>query len=105
VVGDLDVDDEGLRALVAACSEATLNAAKHSGVDEVSVYVEVEDGQVSAFVRDEGAGFDPGSVPDDRRGIADSIVRRMERHGGTAEIRSEAGRGTEVVLRLARARR
>ena len=105
VVGDLDVDDEGLRALVAACSEATLNAAKHSGVDEVSVYVEVEDGQVSAFVRDEGAGFDPGSVPHDRRGIADSIVRRMERHGGTAEIRSEAGRGTEVVLRLARPRR
>jgi len=102
VVGDLDVDDEGLRALVAACSEATLNAAKHSGVDEVSVYVEVEDGQVSAFVRDEGAGFDPGSVPHDRRGIADSIVRRMELHGGTAEIRSEAGRGSEVVLRLAR---
>lgn len=101
VVGDLAVDDEGLRALVAACSEATLNAAKHSGVDEVSVYVEVEDGQVSAFVRDEGAGFDPGTVPDDRRGIADSIVRRMERHGGTAEIRSEVGRGTEVVLRLA----
>jgi signal transduction histidine kinase len=104
VVGDLDVD-EGLRALVAACSEATLNAAKHSGVDEVSVYVEVEDGQVSAFVRDEGTGFDPGSVPDDRRGIADSIVRRMESHGGTAEIRSEAGRGTEIVLRLARPRR
>jgi signal transduction histidine kinase len=39
-------------------------------------------------------------VPGDRRGIADSIVRRMERHGGTAEIRSEAGRGTEIVLRL-----
>jgi signal transduction histidine kinase len=100
VVGDLDVDDEGLRALVAACSEATLNAARHSGVDEVSVFVEVEDAQVSAFVRDEGAGFDPGSVPGDRRGIADSIVRRMERHGGTAEIRSEADRGTEIVLRL-----
>ncbi len=101
VVGDLDLE-EGLRALVAACSEATLNAAKHSGVDAVSVYVEVEDRQVSAFVRDEGAGFDPRTVPDDRRGIRDSIVRRMERHGGSAEIRSQPGRGTEIVLRVPR---
>ena len=100
VVGDVDVDDEGLRALVAACGEATLNAARHSGVDEVSVFVEVEDGLVSAYVRDEGVGFDPGAVPDDRRGIADSIIRRMELRGGTAEVRSEAGRGTEIVLRL-----
>jgi signal transduction histidine kinase len=105
VVGDLDLNDEELRALVAACTEATLNAAKHSGVDEVSVYVEVEEGQVSAFVRDEGTGFDPGSIPHDRRGIADSIVGRMERHGGSAEVRSEPGRGTEVLLRLPRPRR
>ena len=73
---------------------------RHSGVDEVSVFVEVEDGLVSAYVRDEGTGFDPGAVPDDRRGIADSIIRRMELRGGTAEVRSEVGRGTEIVLRL-----
>ncbi len=100
VVGDLDADDEAVRALLAACTEATLNAARHSGVDEVSVFVEVEDAQISAFVRDEGTGFDPGSIPDDHRGIADSIVRRMARFGGTAEIRSEPGRGAEIVLRL-----
>ena len=43
------------------------------------------------------------AVPADRRGIAESIVLRMERHGGTAEIRSRPGAGTEVVLRLPRA--
>ena len=101
VVGDLELD-EGLRALVAACSEATLNAAKHSGADEVSVFVEVEDEQVSAFIRDEGVGFDASAVPGDRRGIGESILRRMERLGGSAEIRTEPGRGTEVVLRLPR---
>ncbi len=101
VVGDLDLDED-LRALVAACSEATLNAARHAGVEEVSVYVEVEDGQVSAFIRDAGAGFDRQSVADDRRGIADSIVGRMERHGGSAHVRTEPGRGTEVALRLPR---
>lgn len=101
VVGDIELD-EPLQAFVAACSEATLNAASHSGVDEVSVYVEVEDGIVSAYIRDEGAGFDPGTIRPDRKGIAESIVGRMERHGGSAQIRSGSGRGTEVVLRLPR---
>ncbi len=101
VVGDAELDDD-LRALVSACNEAVLNAAKHAGVGEVSVYVEVEDDQVNAFIRDGGAGFDPSAVPDDRRGIADSIVQRMERHGGTVEIRSRSGAGTEVHLNLPR---
>ena len=56
VVGDAELDDD-LRALVAACTEAVQNAAKHAGVDEVSVYVEVEDDQVNAFVRDGGVGL------------------------------------------------
>ena len=101
VVGDLDLD-ESLRALVAAASEATMNAARHAGVEQVAVYVEVEASQVNAFISDEGAGFERTAVPDDRRGIADSIVGRMERYGGSATIRSEPGRGTEVVLRLPR---
>lgn len=101
VVGDLELDQR-LRALVGALGEATLNAAKHAGRDEVSVYVEVEDAAVTAFVRDEGVGFDASTVPGDRGGIAESIVGRLARHGGTADIRSEPGRGTEVSLRLPR---
>ena len=101
VVGDLEMDDE-LRALVAATNEATMNAAKHAGVDEVAVYVEVEEDRVSAFVRDAGAGFDPAAVPGDRRGIADSIVARMVRHAGQAEVRSRPGGGTEIRLSLPR---
>ena len=99
VVGDTALDDR-VRALVAACGEATLNAARHSGSAEVSVYVEVEDDAISAFVRDHGAGFDPAAVPGDRRGIADSIIGRLERHGGSARLHSRPGAGTEVVLRL-----
>lgn len=101
MVGDAELDDD-LRALVSACNEAVLNAAKHAGVSDVSVYVEVEDDRVTAFIRDAGSGFDPAAVPADRRGIAESIVLRMERHGGTAEIRSRPGAGTEVVLHLPR---
>jgi signal transduction histidine kinase len=92
--------DEKLDALVAAAREAIVNAAKWSEADTVSVYVEVEPAAVTIFVRDRGAGFDPGQVAPERRGIAESIRGRMSRHGGTAVIRSSLGEGTEVELRV-----
>ncbi len=101
VVGDAEMD-ERLRSLVNAIAEAVANAAVHSGTAAISVYVEVENELVNAFVRDQGAGFDPAVVPADRRGIADSIVGRMERHGGSATVHSRPGAGTEVVLKLPR---
>ena len=101
VVGDSEIDDQ-LRALVGATSEAVANAARHSGSTAIAVYVEVEADAVSAFVRDQGTGFDPDAVPSDRRGIADSIVGRMERRDGSAAVHSQPGAGTEVVLRVPR---
>jgi signal transduction histidine kinase len=103
VVGDAPVDDR-LRALLAATREACVNAAKHAGVDEVSVYLEVEPDAVNAFVRDRGAGFDPAAVPPDRRGIRESITARLERHGGHGRVRSRPGEGTEVELCIPRVR-
>lgn len=101
VVGDCRLDDD-LRALVAAGREATVNAAKWSGAASVSVFAEVEPAQVSLYVRDRGVGFDPDAVDADRRGLAESVRGRMARHGGTAEVHSSRGNGTEVVLRMAR---
>jgi signal transduction histidine kinase len=99
VGGDRPLDDD-LRALVLAAREAMVNAAKHAGVDEVSVYAEVEPDEVNVFVRDRGAGFDPDAVPDDRHGLADSVRGRMNRHGGTVRLRTAPGEGTEVHLRM-----
>jgi signal transduction histidine kinase len=76
------------------------NAARHAGVDRLSVFVEATPGGVTAFVRDKGRGFDPDSVAADRHGIADSIVTRMGRAGGSATIASAPGRGCEVRLLL-----
>jgi signal transduction histidine kinase len=100
-VGDCELTD-GVQALLAACREATVNAATWSGAPSVSVFVEVEPTQVSVFVRDRGKGFDPDSVGQDRRGIAESIRARMARHGGKATIRSTPGYGTEVELIMPR---
>jgi signal transduction histidine kinase len=100
-VGDCDLD-EALRPVVNATGEAVTNAAKHAGTGRVDVYAEVTPGAVDVFVRDRGRGFDPAGVPADRYGVRRSIVDRMQRHGGTAEVRSAPGEGTEVRLRLSR---
>jgi signal transduction histidine kinase len=92
--------DERTRALVLAAREAMGNAARHAGVDEVSVFLDAGAGELSLYVRDRGAGFDPDSVAPDRRGVAASIRGRMERVGGTARIVSAPGEGTEVELKL-----
>jgi phage shock protein PspC (stress-responsive transcriptional regulator)/anti-sigma regulatory factor (Ser/Thr protein kinase) len=102
VVGDAPLDERA-RAVVDACQEAAVNAARHSGASLVAVYVEVEPEQLTGFVRDQGKGFDPAQVPPDRRGIADSIRGRMQRFGGSATIVSSPGEGTEVQLRMPRA--
>ena len=47
-----------------------------------------------------GVGFDPAHVTATRHGVAESIVGRMRRHGGSAEVISTPGAGTEVRLRL-----
>ena len=97
VVGDRPADGR-VGAVVAAAREAMVNAAKHSGADRVQVYAEVEPDRLVVFVRDRGAGFDPADVPDDRLGLSQSVIGRMERNGGTAQIRSAPGEGTEVEL-------
>lgn len=99
VVGDRDTD-ERVAALVAAAREALVNAARHAQVETVSLYAEVEENQLSVFVRDRGAGFDLAAVPDGRHGVRGSIIGRMHRHGGRAEIISAPGEGTEVRLTL-----
>jgi signal transduction histidine kinase len=100
-VGDCELDDD-LTALLAAAREATVNAVKWSGAAVVSVFAEVEPGEVSVFVRDRGRGFDPAAVPGDRRGLAESVHARMARRGGSATVRSVVGEGTEVSLTMPR---
>jgi signal transduction histidine kinase len=99
VVGDREVNEQ-IRAVVAAAREAMVNAAKHAKVETISLYAEVEPTEVSVFVRDRGAGFEMSTVEPDRHGVRGSIIGRMRRHGGRAEIRSAPGDGTEVRLTM-----
>jgi signal transduction histidine kinase len=102
IVGDTPLGGAGsdMHALIAASREAMVNAAKHAGNPDISLYAEVEDGAVTVFVRDRGVGFDPAAVAADRRGLAESVIGRMKRHSGRATVRSTPGSGTEVELQM-----
>ncbi|ALV46356.1 hypothetical protein MB46_13550 [Arthrobacter alpinus] len=96
-VGDTELTERG-NALVQAVREAVMNGARHGGTT-VSVYLEAGPKGVDVFVKDRGPGFDVSTVPADRLGVRESVVGRMQRNGGTAEIISSA-EGTEVRLHL-----
>lgn len=96
VKDDAEMDDS-LRTVVSAAAEAMNNAARHSGVTSIDLFAEIRDGTVRVHVRDRGTGFDPTVAG---TGIAESIHERMAGVGGTAEIRTAPGRGTEVQIVL-----
>ena len=97
-VGDINLDEQNT-ALVAASREALTNAARYAGeAGPVRIYAEIDSSGTQVFVHDRGEGFDLETVPADRRGVRDSILGRMERHGGSARVRSTPGEGTEIEL-------
>lgn len=96
-VGDAPLD-ERTRGLVLAAREALTNAAKYAANDPISLFLEVDGRHRAAYVRDRGPGFDLDAIPSDRHGVRDSIIARMERHGGDATIRTAPGGGCEVQL-------
>lgn len=123
IVGDTDMRNEW-QPLIGASREALTNAAKFAGDQPIALFVEVQlhepddtnqtatgasvEGDnnqgresVQVFVRDRGVGFQLDAIPQDRHGIRDSIIGRLERSGGAVSIRSTPETGTEVEMRLA----
>jgi signal transduction histidine kinase len=90
---------EPKQALVGAASEALNNAAKHSGANRIVMYAEPGEarGQVFCSVRDDGVGFDAATVAPGE-GLRRSVRGRIADVGGTVEIDSRAGGGTEVRM-------
>ncbi|MBW3620072.1 MAG: hypothetical protein KY461_07495 [Actinobacteria bacterium] len=95
---DVPAPDDRHLLLVAAATEAVRNAVKHTG-SPVRVLGEHGDDGVVLTIADRGGGFAPDAVPDDKLGVANSIVGRVERAGGTATVTSDE-HGTEWILRL-----
>lgn len=88
-------------AFAEATSEAIRNSLEHAGSHIVarSVTVDIGPETITIEIVDDGAGFDPAVVPEDRLGIAVSIRGRLAGVGGEADIESTRATGTRVTLR------
>jgi signal transduction histidine kinase len=78
--------------------EALTNVVRHAGVGEAVISLCRNEDTVTVEVADQGAGFDPLHVKGHRYGVTRSIVERMARAGGRAEVISRPGHGTRVRL-------
>lgn len=92
----------------AAVREAIDNVRKHCGENAHAwVLVDDEGPEVSVTIRDDGPGMPPGrlaeAAAEGRLGISHAIAGRMRDIGGSADISSTPGAGTEVRLRVPRA--
>ncbi|MDN3295503.1 DUF5931 domain-containing protein [Streptomyces ficellus] len=97
------------RELAAAVSAALDNVHRHAGTD-ARAWILVEDwpDEVIVTVRDDGPGIPEGRLAqaegEGRLGVAQSIRGRLRDLGGTAELVSVPGQGTEVELKVPKAR-
>lgn len=78
-----------------ACLE---NVLRHSGSVVADIDIAYTATDVTIVVSDQGAGFDPDVIADDRLGVRVAVIERMTAAGGTARIWSSPGAGTSVVL-------
>ncbi len=91
-------EPDAAEALIGALRATLENVLRHSGVDAAEVEIVYTDTEVTFIVSDQGDGFDPSAIPDDRLGVRGSIVARMEAAGGSARVWSSPGAGTTVML-------
>ncbi len=82
-----------------ATHEALINAHKHAGVATADVRMLTDATFVVVEVRDHGRGFDIAQ-PRSGFGVTESIYRRLDDAGGSAEVTSTPGVGTTVTLRM-----
>ncbi|MEZ0093723.1 MacS family sensor histidine kinase [Streptacidiphilus sp. EB129] len=102
--------DRTATELSAAVSAAVDNVRRHAGPRaQAWILVEDEPGEVVVSVRDDGPGFAATRLGEAERegrlGVSQSIRGRLRDLGGSAEISSAPGQGTEIELRVPRQRR
>jgi signal transduction histidine kinase len=93
------------REVAAAVGAALDNVRKHAGEHARAwILVEDEPGEIVVTVRDDGPGIPEGRLAqaegEGRLGVAQSIRGRLRDLGGSAELISVPGQGTEVELKV-----
>lgn len=83
------------QTLFLVAQEALHNVLYHAQAQQVSLVLTEKAGQIRLVVEDDGLGFDPENLPQERLGIA-GMRERMALVGGTLTIESTPGHGTTL---------
>jgi signal transduction histidine kinase len=102
-VGDFGMN-QYLEVALKAVTQGLVNAVKH-GKPSYNLYLEVtptdaENTEIVIVIRDHGDGFDLAKIPQDRLGVKESIIGRIESIGGKAEYESRKGWGCQLTITL-----
>ena len=98
--GDLaGLSDSQKIVLFRVVQEALSNVRKHSEASKVSVVLRSKRTFVDVSIADDGNGFDPRGLGNDRLGLS-SISERVRLLGGVVEIETSPGAGTTVRATL-----
>jgi len=93
--------------VVAAVRQALENAARHAHASRVTIFAEALDGAVVVSIRDDGVGFDFDEARlarEGKLGLLRSMRGRAEALGGSMDVRTAPGHGTEIEFRFPRDR-
>jgi two-component system nitrate/nitrite sensor histidine kinase NarX len=102
IVGEGELPAEVQVAVYRVCQEALNNIGKHAGAGKVQITLRQEQGAMELRIRDDGKGFDPEETTSGHYGLG-MMHERAEAVGADLSIKSQPGKGTEVVIRWAAA--
>jgi signal transduction histidine kinase len=98
-VPELPLSADMRHNLYLACKEALHNVVKHAGASEVSVRLDLAEGDFTLSIEDDGQGFDAALPPAHGNGLSNMRQRLKELHG-LCRVESTPGRSTRVVFSL-----
>ncbi len=90
---------ENALCLYRVTQEALRNIAKHARTRRAAVVLSGDNGAVVLTIKDWGAGFDPDGAQRNGLGIV-GMGERVRLAGGSFEVRSRPGHGTEIEVRI-----
>ncbi len=96
----LEIDRDRSSAVFRILQEALTNVARHAEARRVRVSLVVRGGRLSLHIADDGRGFDPGGITRVKSFGLLGMRERALMLGGTVEVTSNAGVGTEVHLEM-----
>jgi PAS domain S-box-containing protein len=94
-----DVPFDVALCLYRVTQEALRNTARHSGAQAAEVTVRTDGDGVTLTVRDGGSGFDVAAERHSGLGLV-SMNERVRVVGGTVDVSSAPGAGTEIVVQV-----